>query len=86
MKFDKAAIAECDAMLAYLPKDMPMMGTPMEIMFAHILNQDDELDDKPSRPIVAFGDYQSPWIDAHVHTQVETLDEAVLAVKDRLGL
>lgn len=65
---DKQDIKRCDVMIVNDILDASMIGTSMEVFFAHSID----------KPVIIFGcahenDY---WLDAHSHIRVETLEDA----------
>lgn len=70
---DKQDIRRCDVMIVNDTFDASMIGTSMEVFFAHSID----------KPVIVFGrvhenDY---WLNAHSHMRVETLEEACVLVR-----
>lgn len=66
---DKSDILNCDLVLVNdSVADVSMIGTAMEILFAHEVN----------KPIIVFGSVHSKdyWLNYHIHTRVKTLKQA----------
>jgi len=70
---DLRDLQRADILLAWVPKDVPMMGTPMEIFyFSRILG----------KPAVTWGrDDSNPWLWAHTENEWEKLSDALLYIE-----
>lgn len=79
VSLDKVDIERCDSIIVWTGKPFPSVGTSMEVIYAY----------ERGKLVVTVNPYLntklSPWLYFHSHKVVNTLDDGMAAILERLS-